>query len=326
MKWGIAGLSSPIALTFLKGFRESSVGELVGITDPDRENGQVISQRYSIPHYADFTALLAEVDAVLVFTETAYRPEVIRSAATLGKHVFCDPPFALTIEEARLQTRLCQEQGIVLESVFPLRFTPSVQRVKTMIETGQLGRVVAIRGNVRNPRPEAWNYQRSRSGGGAVFSGALPAIDLMRWLVDDELHSVYAEIGTRFSDTDIDDCALLMFDFERGAIGSLDPSWARPNILDAEGDLNFEVIGTSGVVRLRVFGQELSVFSDRNRLISSRFWGDHPVLKALEAYESRIRAVGFLQNVENAGMRAMEVSNAAYQSATSGQPVAVKRM
>ncbi len=302
MKWGIVGLEDPMVHMFLKGFSESNPGELAGFTGVGQEKCQMIAQKYNVRHYADVAALVHEVDAVLVFTETADRAAAIKRVATFGKHVFCNPPFALTMEEARACAEFCTKQGVMLESVFPLRFAPSVLRVKAMLEEGQLGRVVAIRGT-------------------AIFDAALPAIDLMRWLADDEFRSVYAEIGSLFPDGD--DCVLLTVDFVRGAIGSLGPSGAKSSFSDAEEDMDFEIIGTGGVVRLRIFGQELSVINNRDRRISSRFWGDHPALKAVEAYGARIQTGGWMRAAENAGMRAMAVSEAARRSAATGQPAAV---
>jgi len=315
MKWGIVGLDVSMSSVILNSVSGSEDRDFIGIV---HEQSQ--SCKSPIKHYASVMELLQDVNAILILTKTVERSAVIRAAASLGKHILCEPPFASTFEEASELERYCSEQGVLLRPFLPLRFMPPVKNVKSLLTRGELGRLVAIKAMVRNAKPEPWAYNELESGGGVVLNGAFHTIDLVKWLVDDEFKSVYMESATRFSKSNVEDCASLTIDFRCGVVGTVVPSWSRPHMVPAQGDIEIELVGTHGVTIVKVFGQRLTLESDHKRVMESVFWGDHAVHEVFAEFESEAQEIGADWS-ENTEINVLELCLAAYRSGKLGQPI-----
>src|SRR5947209_6613557 len=80
-------------------------------------------------------------------------------------------------------------------TAFPCRYSPVMQKLKAMIDSGSAGKVLAFRGTNRGRNPGGWFIDRQLSGGGAMIDHTVHVTDLMRWLLRDEVKEVYAEIS-----------------------------------------------------------------------------------------------------------------------------------
>lgn len=76
--------------------------------------------------------------------------------------------------------------------------------------------------------PGGWFINKSLSGGGAATDHIVHLLDLTRWLLNDEVRNIYAELDTKFYDIDVEDCGMVSAELESGIIVSIDPSWSRP--------------------------------------------------------------------------------------------------
>ena len=91
---------------------------------------------------------------------------------------------------------------------------------------------------------------KSLSGGGAATDHIVHIMDLIRWILKDEVKSVYAELDTRFYDIDVEDCGMVTLELESGVIVSIDPSWSRPQTFPTWGDAIMNFVGTKGNLKL----------------------------------------------------------------------------
>src|SRR5690606_11826189 len=124
------------------------------------------------------------------------------------KHVLCEKPIAREIRDAEEMIDSCREHGVILQIAYPVRFAPSVERVRDMVQNGELGDILAINGTNHGQMPGGWFVQKEKSGGGAATDHIVHVMDLVRWMLNDEVKSVYAEMGTRFYDIDVEDCGI----------------------------------------------------------------------------------------------------------------------
>jgi predicted dehydrogenase len=295
---------------------------LVGIADEDERRGRDAAEQYSTTYFQNYHDLLeTDIDAVIICTENVRHKEVTIAAAKSKKHILCEKPLATNVEDAWEMIETCKQMGVKLQTAFPVRYNAPVKRVKQMIENGDLGRIVSIRGTNRGQNPGGWFTDYEKSGGGAVLDHTVHVIDLMRWFMNSEVKEVYAEIDTRFSDSSVDDCGLLTLEFENGVFASHDPSWSRCESFPTWGDVTLEIVGTEGVTRLDAFAQHLLLYSDRQRKVSQPFWGNDMDKGLVKDFiqcikENREPTISGLD-----GLRAMEVALAAYESAKLNKPV-----
>jgi predicted dehydrogenase len=135
---------------------------------------------------------------------------------------------------------------------------------------------------------------------------------------------VFAEVDTRFSDINIDDCGLLMLEFENGVIASHDPSWSRCKTFPTWGDVTLEIVGTEGVVSVDAFAQHLMVYNDVEHRVRQEFWGDDMDMGLIQDFVSCIRENRAPSITGEDGLRAMQVALAAYESAEKKQPISLQ--
>ncbi|HYK74303.1 MAG TPA: Gfo/Idh/MocA family oxidoreductase [Pseudoneobacillus sp.] len=322
MKIGIVSFAHMHAHSYANCLVELDGVELYGIADENEERGRAVANQYNTKYFKDYSQLLSEnIDAVIICTENAKHMEVAVAAAEAKKHILCEKPLATTVEDAWRIIEACKQHNVKLQTAFPVRYNAPVQRVKKMIENGDLGRIVALRGTNRGQNPGGWFVDQEQSGGGAVLDHTVHVIDLMRWFMNSEVKEVFAEIDTKFSDIDIDDCGLLMLEFENGVFASHDPSWSRCHSFPTWGDVTLEIIGTKGATRLDAFAQNLILYSDKQNKVSREFWGNNMDKGLVYDFVACIKEDREPSISGFDGLKAMEVALAAYESAKLKKPV-----
>ncbi|MGG4452405.1 Gfo/Idh/MocA family protein [Brevibacillus porteri] len=324
MKLGIISVAHMHAYSYANAVAKLDGVQLVGVADEDEMRGKVAAEKFGVPFFTDYHELLAtDIDAVIVTSENAKHQEHTLAAARAGKHILCEKPLATTAEAAQEMIDFCREQGVILQTAFPVRFHPAVVRAKQLVEQGKVGRIMAIRGTNRGQNPGGWFVDPEKSGGGAVIDHTVHVVDLMRWFMDSEVREVYAEVDSKFSDTPIDDCGILTMEFENGVFATLDCSWSRNKAFPTWGDVTMEIIGTEGTISLDAFSQKLDVYSNEKGLKWVN-WGDDMDSQLVKDFVTSVREKKAPSITGEDGLRAVEVALAAYQSAEQKQPVVLR--
>jgi len=221
--------------------------KLQGVFDVVRPSAEALAAKFNIAQiYDSYQEMLAsdEIDAVLVCTPTFLHEQIVIDAARAGKHVFCQKPMALTVEQCQRMNQAATESGVILQIGFMIRFTPPFVEVKERLERGEIGDIIAIRSAVFGWEPTAdWFYDPEK-GGGLLIDTIIHTFDLFRWYAGD-VASVYADGGAfvfdgarRYGTPDNIMCALK---FKNGAMGSIYGSWSS-----GYGDKTLEIYGTKG--------------------------------------------------------------------------------
>ncbi len=104
-----------------------------------------------------------DVDAVIIAVPTKYHREIAVRAANCKKHIFCEKPMAMNVEECRDMIRAAKENGVMLQIGFMRRFDESFLRAKEIIEEGKIGDVVMVKSLTHGPStPHEWMYDMDR--------------------------------------------------------------------------------------------------------------------------------------------------------------------
>jgi len=325
MKIGIISFAHMHAYSYALSIGALDDVELVGIYDDDAERGQTFAEKFGTVFYPSLDEFLAqEMHAVVVTSENSKHHDHVVAAAKAGKHVLCEKPLAPNLADAEAMIQCCKENGVLLQTAFPVRFNPSIMRAKQLIEEGKIGRILAIKGTNRGQNPGGWFIEPEKSGGGAVIDHTVHVVDIMRWYMGAEVTEVFAEVDHLVSEKPIDDCGILSLEFDNGVFATLDCSWTRNKTFPTWGDVTMEIIGTEGTLSVDVFNQKLNVFSNEQGY-KWNFWGDDMDKGLIADFVASVREGKSQASVTGEdGMRAVEVALAAYEASRLHKPVTLR--
>ncbi len=230
-----------------------------------RDEGKLraLAEPHELEHTTDLQAALSDDGYEIYFDAqvTSRREAAVRSAIEAGRHVYCEKPITEDLESALALAKLADDAGIKHGVVQDKLFLPGIRTLKRVLDSGALGRVLAVRGEFGywvfpgpDPAPQrpSWNY-RAQDGGGIVAD----MFSHWRYVLDDLFGSVrgvyalgathlpvrYDEQGEPY-DATAEDAAYAIFELEGGVIAQLNSSWC---VRVDRGELfELQVDGTDG--------------------------------------------------------------------------------
>ena len=223
--------------------------ELVALCSLDRPSMDTLAKRFNVAQTTnDYTELLADpqIDAVLVTSATNTHVEISQAAAKAGKHIFCEKPIALDLEQIDETLAIVEKAGVKFQVGFNRRFDASFMRVREAITSGKIGEPHIMRITSRDPAPPPIAY--IKVSGGIFLDMTIHDFDMARYLIGDEVEKIYATGGVRVDPQigaagDID-TAVITLQFQNGVIATIDNS--REAVYGY--DQRVEVFGSKGMV------------------------------------------------------------------------------
>src|SRR5205085_4659361 len=185
----------------------------------------------------DLDKALANKDDTIYFdaTLTNLRADNVRKAIAAGKHVYCEKPLAVTVEEALDLERLARKAGVKHGVVQDKLFLPGILKLKRLVDSGFFGRILSVRGEFgywvfegdwQQAQRPSWNY-RAEDGGGIildmfahwqyVLEGLFGRIKALSCIGATHVPERVDEEGRRYKVT-CDDSAYATFEMEDGII------------------------------------------------------------------------------------------------------------
>jgi len=250
--WGVRGLADD-------GVR------LVGVADQDEARAGQLAERFGASRTAtDYRELLADdsIHAVSICLPDYLHHEVVIAAAGSGKHILCEKPLSLSVDQADGMLAACERNGVQLGFVMNHRYAPGNILARRAVESGALGRPLiasvlhssGLSGDPRGPSP--WRGRRRLSAGGVLSTQAIHFLDLLLWL-GGPVSSVQAWTDLLGSaDQDHEDTVGVALRMASGALTTLTATSASP-IMDDFTGTRIELHGTRGYLILD--GDELRV-------------------------------------------------------------------
>lgn len=197
--------------------------KLVAVIGRDRARTEAFAEAYAVPRaYDDLGAALRdpEIQAVWVATPHGLHREHVEAIASARRHVLCEKPLATTVEDAAAIERVCRRNGVTLGVGFHLRHHPIHREMRRLVVEGELGPIAFAEAEWSiSPAPAAtvaaWRRDPELSGGGILTSTGVHAIDLLRFILDDEVDAVVALTDAMAADQ-VENRTLALLRFRRG--------------------------------------------------------------------------------------------------------------
>jgi predicted dehydrogenase len=221
------------------------LADLVWLCDVDEERRAQAAQSYPAAQVtSSFTDVLADdsVDAVVVATPVPTHYELTRRALEAGKHVFVEKPPAMRGAEIEELCELAEERDLVLMPGHLLLYHPGVQKLKEIVDSGELGEVLYVYGNRQN-------LGTFRTNENALWSLGVHDLSVLLYLIEEEPVEVRAH-GNAFLSKGVEDVVFCYLRFPSGKMAHMHLSWLDPH----------------KIRRITVVGNErMAVFDDMER-------------------------------------------------------------
>lgn len=338
VKFAIVGCGR-ILKKHLEAIRDIEKAELTAVCDIVKEKAQKAGTEAGVPWYTDYNEMLSkhpQADVVTILTPSGMHPlHVVDIVKKFKKHIVCEKPMALKLEDADQMIKTCDINGVKLFIVKQNRFNLPVQILRKKIKEGGFGKIVMGTARVRWCRTQEYYDSDPWRGtwaldGGVIANQASHHIDLLEWMLGEPV-SVMAMNGTYLSKIEVDDTCAAIIRFKSGAIGIVEATTAtRPK--DLEGSLS--ILGEKGSCVIGGFSV--------NKMVEWNFEDESSEKRAetLEKYsENPPNVYGFghirylesvidsIQNGTHAlvdgleGRKSLELINAIYESVETGKEV-----
>jgi myo-inositol 2-dehydrogenase/D-chiro-inositol 1-dehydrogenase len=224
--------------------------EVVAVASPTPGHPEALAKKHDITRvFHDYREMLKErdIEMVTITAPNRLHAQMTIEAATAGKHVVCEKPLCMTLEEADEMIDSCQRHGVLLMYAEELFFTPKYVKAKEMADQGAFGKVYLVKQSEKHFGPHApWFWDVEQSGGGVLMDMGCHGIAFCHWFLDrSPIKSVFCQMGTyaHVDKTRGEDNSICILEFGNGSIGLVEDSWARRGGMDD----CIEVYGDGGV-------------------------------------------------------------------------------
>ncbi|MBM4386377.1 MAG: Gfo/Idh/MocA family oxidoreductase [Deltaproteobacteria bacterium] len=247
---GIVGAGF-IAQTHADSIKTVPGAKTAALADIDELRGKAFCEKNGIPKfYKSHKELVRDrdIDAIVIGVPNYLHAGIALDAFECGKHVICEKPLAITLEDAERMVAVSRSKGLVLGYAEELCFVPKFIKAKELSASGGIGDVYLVRQCEKHAGPYSpWFFSEEEAGGGILMDMGCHSIECIRWLLGKpKVKSVYAQMGTYLHKeiTKEEDHVIILIEFENGAIGQVESSWALKGGMDS----TLEIFGTGGVV------------------------------------------------------------------------------
>ena len=214
-----------------------------------------LEQDSSIARYTDYIKMLDEVKPTLVSiaTESGIHGEIALACIDRGIHVIIEKPMAMSMAEADEIIRRSGEKHVKVAACHQNRFNVAVQKTRAALEAGRFGRLSHGSVHVRWNRNRGYYTQAPWRGtwaqdGGCLMNQCIHGVDLLRWMLGDEVEEVYGLTRQQFHDyLEAEDVGMAVLKFKNGAIGTIE---GTTNVFPKNLEETLYLFGETGTVKI----------------------------------------------------------------------------
>ncbi len=256
LKIAVIGCGSIARKRHLPEYNANPRVEIVAVCDIVEKRAVEMAKEYEAKPFVHYSEVLdlKEVDAVSVCLPNYLHARVTIDALNAKKHVLCEKPMAVSLEEAETMNEASKANEKKLMIAHNQRFVSSHQKAKQIIDSGELGKIYSFRTTFGHGGPENWSidgstswfFNKEKAFVGAMGDLGVHKADLIRYLLG-EVSEVGAFVETTAKEkTSVDDNAVCILKMESGIVGTLTASWSYVS----SGDNSTVIYAENGTLQL----------------------------------------------------------------------------
>ena len=263
IKVGIIGCGKIAQVRHIPEYAANPNTQVYGFYDINLARAEALAVKYGGKAYATYEALLAdpEIEAVSVCAANHVHAEITIAALKAGKHVLCEKPMAVTLEECEAMVAAAKESGKYLMIGQNQRLAKAHAKAKELIEQGAIGKVLTFRTIFGHGGPETWSidpgsnvwfFDKTKAAMGAMADLGIHKTDMIQYVLGSKIVKTQAVLTTLDKKDatggliGVDDNAICIYQMENGVIGTMTASWTYY----AAEDNTTVIYGTKGELRL----------------------------------------------------------------------------
>lgn len=259
MKYALIGCGR-IAVNHMKAAINNEL-EIVAVCDVLEEKMEELLAKYglekdeSIKRYTDYKNMVEEMQPELasIATESGLHAEIALYCIEKGVNLIIEKPMAMSIEDANKIIDLAEEKNVKVSACHQNRFNVAIQKLRKAVESGRFGKLSHGSIHVRWNRNAGYYEQAPWRGtweqdGGALMNQCIHGIDLLRWMMGDEIEEIYGATRQQFHDyLEAEDVGMAVIKFKNGAIGTIE---GTTNVFPKNLEETLYIFGENGTVKI----------------------------------------------------------------------------
>jgi predicted dehydrogenase len=230
--YAVIGLGELTEAQLYPAFHLSGQSRLCALVTGDREKARVQARQlglhdsdvYDYDHFEELQGR-ADVQAVFIVLPNAKHREFTVRAAKIGKHVLCEKPLSVSVQDAEAMVQACKDAGVKLMTAYRIQYTPHHQQARELIQNGALGKVKLLDSvDVQTePNEGQWRLKRDLAGGGSLLDVGLYCLNTARFLTGEEPYEVFAYTHSTDGDarfTEVEESVSFTLRFPSGIVSN----------------------------------------------------------------------------------------------------------
>lgn len=301
--------------------------KLICLADNDHTNAKRLAREAGCFYYTDFEKAILhdEVECVVVSTPNKFHTSVSMSALENKRHVFCEKPLARTPEEALVLVKTALKNKVFLKTGSNLRYFPSVQKAKELVDGDAIGKMLFLRGWIGNSGrhlQNSWYSDYEMIGGGTFLDNGCHLLDLTRWFLGEVKECTGYVTTTYWPISPLEDNGLAILKTLDGKLAFIQSSWTEWSEY-----MYIEIYGTEGYVYIdNRDGSCKTILGKRD---GARYVFDYS-LQPTQSY--RLEFQEFMKAIREGrqplpsgydGLRAVQIVHGIYKSSETGRAVRI---
>ena len=260
---GIIGCGKIAQVRHIPEYAEHPDAQLIGFYDVNLERARDLAAKHGATAYDTVEALLADdrIHAVSICAANFAHAELTIAALRAGKHVLCEKPMAITLEECEAMVAEAEKAGKYLMIGHNQRLAKAHSTAKELIDSGMIGRIITFRTTFGHGGPETWSvypgkntwfFDKNKAAMGAMADLGIHKTDLIQFLTGQRVIRTTAHITTLDKRDGsgnligVDDNAICIYEMSGGTLGTMTASWTYYGPED-----NSTILyGTGGIMRI----------------------------------------------------------------------------
>jgi 1,5-anhydro-D-fructose reductase (1,5-anhydro-D-mannitol-forming) len=329
VRWGLIGAST-IAREWVIGAIRATGGDVAAVMSASADRAQSYAGENGISRAVSQLSDLvgdADIDAVYVSTTNELHCQQAVAAARAGKHVLCEKPLALSLDDAHAMAKAAREAGVVLATNHHLRSAASHIAMRNAVAEGRIGTPLSARVFHAVYLPshlQGWRLDKPEAGGGVILDITVHDADTLRFVLGDNPVDVIAVSQSGgMAKAGLEDAVMGVMRFGSGLIAQFHDGFTTKYA-----GTGFEVHGTDGsligrdVMTQRPVGTVLLRNSEGERQLPL---GSRNLYETtLEAFHAAIAGNGRPSASAEDGIWSLATGLAVVEAARSGRVVKVE--
>ncbi len=252
--WGLIGTGDIVRKRVAAALVAAPGCELAAVSRARPELAEAFAAEHGARRWhADWRALLEDPDVDLVYVATPVNLHAAQTiaAAEAGKHVLCEKPMGLDVRECDAMIAACRANGVRLGIAYYRRFYPVIDRIKSLLASGAIGVPAYAQINAFEwfdlpaGHPRGWFLEREQAGGGPMFDFGCHRLEVLLNCLGPVRDVASVVTNVFFRQRSVEDTAVAVLNFERGAAATVAVSHAVLEPRDT-----FEIFGSAGSIRV----------------------------------------------------------------------------